>query len=52
MTGRTSADQSELAEARKRIAEPATELAIHRRAAEPAGEAAAGNAPWLLEEIY
>ncbi|KOT34854.1 transposase [Streptomyces caelestis] len=37
--GTTSSDQAELASARKRIAEPETELAIHRRAAELLGEA-------------
>lgn len=32
-------EQAELAAARKRIAEPEAELAVHRRAAEPLGEA-------------
>ncbi|WP_164657593.1 hypothetical protein [Streptomyces sp. RLB3-17] len=38
MPGTTSSDLSELAAARKRIAELEAELAIHRRAAELMGE--------------
>ncbi len=38
LPGTNSADQSELAAARKRIAELEAELAIHRRAAELLGE--------------
>ncbi|GGK62996.1 hypothetical protein GCM10010094_24800 [Streptomyces flaveus] len=38
LPGTNSSDQSELAAARKRIAELETELAIHRRAAELLGE--------------
>jgi transposase len=38
LPGATSTDQSELAAARKRIAELEAELAIHRRAAELLGE--------------
>jgi len=38
LPGATSIDQSELAAARKRIAELEAELAIHRRAAELLGE--------------
>ncbi|MEV0966255.1 transposase [Streptomyces sp. NPDC049910] len=38
LPGTTSSDQSELAAARKRIAELEAELAIHRRAAELLGE--------------
>jgi hypothetical protein len=40
LTGTNSTDQSELAAARKRIAELEAELAMHRRAAELLGEVA------------